>query len=112
MCISFLSLASNRQSEVRDEKIKEMKEKYETQLNGLKKELKHLEIAKRDHTIALKKNVSDIHTCVCSTCTCMHVHCMCTCFHIIKVLQAAINLHVLYICLSTCVHYISSCIMF
>ncbi|XP_019852103.1 PREDICTED: kinesin-like protein KIF21A [Amphimedon queenslandica] len=50
-------LASSRQSEVRDEKIKEMKEKYETQLNGLKKELKHLEIAKRDHTIALKKNV-------------------------------------------------------
>ena len=75
--VSFLHVASSRQSEIRDEKIKEMKEKYEAQLNGLKKELKHLEVAKRDHTIALKKNVSD--SCVCphymyiSHCTYMYM---------------------------------------
>ena len=57
-------VASSRQTELKEEKIKELKDKYETQLSGLKRELKQLEIAKRDHAVAIKKNVRVSPLCV------------------------------------------------
>lgn len=50
--------AQARLSERREEKIKEMKSKYERQLTDMKRELKQLQLAKKEHSKALKKNVN------------------------------------------------------
>ena len=49
---------SGRQNErLQEEQIKEMKDKYEKELSLLKRDLKQLQIAKREHALAMKKNV-------------------------------------------------------
>lgn len=62
LCVSDLlyhvSLAQTRLSERREEKIKEMKTKYERQLRDMKRELKQLELSKKEHSKAMKKNVN------------------------------------------------------
>ena len=52
--------AAARQSRARDEKMKEMKSKYERQLTEMKRDLKQLQMAKKEHAKAIKKNVSFI----------------------------------------------------
>ena len=52
------SPAQARLSERREEKIREMKSKYEHQLADMKRELKQLQLAKKEHSKAMKKNVS------------------------------------------------------
>lgn len=76
MCVF---IASSRQSEAQVEKIKELRDKYETQLNQMRHELKQLQIAKREHAVALKKNVSYmswIEKVLTYTCTYMYVSCV------------------------------------
>lgn len=51
-------LASHRDSGRREEKVKEIKVKYERQLGELKSELKTLKSARKEHAKAMKKNVS------------------------------------------------------
>ena len=53
-----MSLAQTRLSERREEKIKEMKSKYERQLRDMKRELKQLELSRKEHSKAMKKNVN------------------------------------------------------
>ena len=43
--------------------MKEMKDKYEKQLVGMRNELKQLQIAKREHAKALQKNVRQASMC-------------------------------------------------
>lgn len=49
--------ANSRHSERQEDQIKELRERYEKQLNSLKQELKQLQVAKREHAKAVKKNV-------------------------------------------------------
>ena len=62
MCVGdvhvILFLAQTRLSERREEKIKEMKSKYERQLGDMKRELKQLQLSKKEHSKAMKKNVN------------------------------------------------------
>ena len=70
--------AKARLSERREEKIKEMKSKYEHQLADMKRELKQLQLAKKEHSKAMKKNVrkeTDM-----TMCMCMHGSCV-WCIH-------------------------------
>ena len=53
-----IPLASHRDSGRSDEKIKDIKVKYERQLTELKSELKTLKSARKEHAKAMKKNVS------------------------------------------------------
>lgn len=55
-----LLLASHRDSGRSDEKLKEIKVKYEKQLGELRTELKTLKSARKEHAKAMKKNVSHI----------------------------------------------------
>ena len=56
-------LASNRGSGRSEEKLKEIKVKYERQLGELRSELKTLKSARKEHAKAMKKNVSSILVC-------------------------------------------------
>lgn len=55
--IHIYFIANSRHSERREDQIKELREHYEKQLNSLKQELKQLQVAKREHAKAVKKNV-------------------------------------------------------
>lgn len=54
----FVLLASHRGSGRSEEKLKEIKVKYERQLGELRSELKTLKSARKEHAKAMKKNVS------------------------------------------------------
>ena len=54
----FVLLASHRDSGRSEEKLKEIKVKYERQLGELRSELKTLKSARKEHAKAMKKNVS------------------------------------------------------
>ena len=58
MILFSCRIASHRDSGRNEEKVKEIKVKYERQLGDLKSELKTLKSAKREHAKAMKKNVS------------------------------------------------------
>ncbi len=55
---TFALLASHRDSGRSEERVKEIKGKYERQLGDLKSELKTLKSARKEHAKAMKKNVS------------------------------------------------------
>ena len=57
LCTHIHFTANSRHSERQEEQIKELREHYEKQLNSLKQELKQLQVAKREHAKAVKKNV-------------------------------------------------------
>ena len=53
----YITIATHRSHERSDEKVKDIKLKYERQLNDLKTELKTLKSAKKEHAKAIRKNV-------------------------------------------------------
>ena len=61
--VTSIPLASHRDTGRRDEKIKDIKVKYERQLTELKSELKTLKSARKEHAKAMKKNVSSSLLC-------------------------------------------------
>lgn len=50
---------SDRQSERQEEQMKELRDKYEKELLSLKRGLKQLQIARKEHALAMKKNVRE-----------------------------------------------------
>lgn len=56
--VTSIPVASHRDTGRSDEKIKDIKSKYERQLTELKSELKTLKSARKEHAKAMKKNVS------------------------------------------------------
>ena len=59
----YMYCTGNRQCEQTEAIMKEMKDKYEKQLVGMRNELKQLQIAKREHAKALQKNVRQASMC-------------------------------------------------
>ena len=56
--VTPILLASHRDTGRGDERVKDIKAKYERQLTDLKSELKTLKSARKEHAKAMKKNVS------------------------------------------------------
>ena len=57
ICNNNYILAVTRQTERQETRVKEMKDKYEKQLSQLRTELKQLQLAKKEHSKAIKRNV-------------------------------------------------------
>ena len=58
ICNNNYISALTRQTERQETRVKEMKDKYEKQLSQLRTELKQLQLAKKEHSKAIRRNVS------------------------------------------------------